>query len=129
MMNNWMNGLGLTKKSQKYWNISILILIGLLVFISFFQKSNEKVNFEEELNSEYGGTIISKYVDSSDHSICKLVLKSGETLAVWDNCYEKVEIGDSIVKNKGNFDFLIYKPTKDVIIVVNIKDNLIIPKN
>jgi hypothetical protein len=121
-----MNGLGLPKKSQKYWNISILILIVLLVFICFFQKSNKKVNFEDELNSEYRGIVVSKYIDNSDHAICKLTLRTGEIISVWGNCYEKVAINDSIVKNRGNFNFLIYK--RSGVVVVNIKDNLIIPK-
>jgi hypothetical protein len=43
-----------------------------------------------------------------------------------DNCYQKVEIGDSVVKNKGSFDFLIYNSSGTE--TVNIQDNLIIPK-
>lgn len=51
---------------------------------------------------------------------------SGKIINVWDNCYQKVEIGDSVVKNKGSFDFLIYNSSWTE--TVNIQDNLIIPK-
>ncbi|WP_426484980.1 hypothetical protein [Flavobacterium sp. 2] len=106
-------------------NICILISAIFLILFSLFQKSVEKVNYEDELNEEYRGFVVKKFIDSTDHSICKLVLKSGAIIDIWDNCYKKVEIGDSIVKNKGSLDFLIYKLSG--LEVVNIKENLIAP--
>ncbi|PAM92260.1 hypothetical protein B4N84_25995 [Flavobacterium sp. IR1] len=124
-MSNWTTGL-VAKKYKKHWNIVIIIFIVVLVFISFFQESAEKINYKTELNQNYKGIVLNKYIDSSDHSICKLKLKTGKIINVWDNCYEKVNIGDSIVKKKGSFNFFIYKPSG--FINVNIEDNLIIPK-
>lgn len=119
-----MEGL-VVEKYHKHWNIGIISFVILLVIVSVFHKSGEKVNYEEELNSEYSGRVINKYIDSLDHSICKLIFKSGKTVSVWNNCYEKVSLGDSIVKKKGNFNFIIYKQSGTLI--VNIENNLIIP--
>lgn len=124
-MSNGMNGL-IPCKKQKYWSLGVLGLIILLITISFFQKSKDMVNYEDEINYEYKGFVVNKYIDSSDHSICKLKLKSGEIVNVWDNCYKKVDMGDSIVKKKGDFNFLVYKSSG--LIIVNIEDNLIVPK-
>lgn len=112
------------KKYKTLLNIGILVVLIILFLLSFFQKPVEDVIYKDELNVEYKGYVINKYIDSSDHSICKLVLKSGRIIDVWDNCYQKVEIGDSVVKDKGNFDFLIYKLSG--VEIVDIEDNLII---
>lgn len=114
----------LPDKYQKYITASIIVLIVILIFASFFQESGEIINYKKELNNEYKGLVLEKYIDASDHSICKLKFKSGEIISVWDNCYEKVVIGDSIVKKKGSFDFTIYK-LSGTVIVVDIEDNLI----
>lgn len=116
----------LGKNYKNILSVVIFIIISFLFVFSYFQKTVEKVNYEDELSDEYNGFVVNKYVDSSDHSICKLVLKSGKIINVWDNCYQKVEIGDSVVKNKGSFDFLIYNSSWTE--TVNIQDNLIIPK-
>lgn len=125
IINNSMVGL-LPEKYQKYWIKGAIFFIIILVLVSFFQESGEMVNYKNELNTEYRGIVLNKYIDVSDHSICKLKLKSGEIVSVWDNCYEKVAIKDSVVKKKGSFDLAIYKSSGSVIIV-NIEDNLIIP--
>lgn len=116
----------LGKNYKTILNVVIFIIISFLFVFSYFQKTVKEVNYEDELNDEYNGFVVNKYVDSSDHSICKLVLKSGKIINVWDNCYQKVEIGDSVIKNKGNFDFLIYNSSGTE--TVSIEDNLIIPK-
>lgn len=115
------------KKYKTFLNIGILIVLIILLLLSFFQKPVEEVIYKDELDVEYQGFVINKYIDSSDHSICKLVLKSGKIINVWDNCYQKVEIGDSVVKDKGNFDFVIYKLSG--VEIVDIEDNLIIPND
>lgn len=115
------------KKYKTFLNIGILIVLIILLLLSFFQKPVEEVIYKDELDVEYQGFVINKYIDCSDHSICKLVLKSGKIINVWDNCYQKVEIGDSVVKDKGNFDFVIYKLSG--VEIVDIEDNLIIPND
>ncbi|WP_427873483.1 hypothetical protein [Flavobacterium sp. MMS24-S5] len=116
----------LGKNYKNILSVVIFIIISFLFVFSYFQKTVEEVNYEDELSYKYNGFVVNKYVDSADHSICKLVLKSGKIINVWDNCYQKVEIGDSVVKNKGSFDFLIYNSYGTE--TVNIQDNLIIPK-
>jgi hypothetical protein len=117
-----MDGL-VSKKNQKFWNIGIVSIIFILIISSFFQESRETLIYEDELKNEIRGVVLNKYIDSSDHSICKLKLNSGAVVSIWDNCYERVNVGDSIAKKKGSFDFVIYKPLDTII--VNIEENLI----
>ncbi|WP_264531660.1 hypothetical protein [Flavobacterium sp. N502540] len=126
-MSNWMVGI-VSRKNQKKWSIVLLSFVVLLFFVFYLQEPAEMINYKDELNDEYTGIVLEKYIDASDHSVCKLKLKSGNIVSVWDNCYEKVNPGDSIVKKRGSFDFVIYKPS-GAVIVVSIKKNLISPKN
>lgn len=121
-----MEGL-VANKYQKYWNAGIFIFIIMIVAIYLLESRNiTQEIYNDELNSKYSGKIIKKYIDKYEHNQPILVTQKDSLIFVFRECYEKVSIGDSIVKNKGNFEFLIYKSSG--IVVVNIKDNLIIPK-
>jgi hypothetical protein len=126
-MGNCMIGI-VSRKNQKKWSIVLSVFVVLLFFVSSFQESVEMINYKDELNDESTGIVLEKYIDVSDHSICKLKLRSGKIVSVWDNCCLRVDLGDSIVKKKGSFDFVIYKLSGSVI-EVSIKNNLISPEN
>ena len=123
-MRNLNQGLNINRYNRII-NYIVVFIILIIIYFSIFNKSVHEINYEDELNSEYKGVVTKKFIDFSDHAICKLILDTKLIIPVWDNCYERVNIGDSIVKKKGNFKFIIYK--KNEILVINIDDNLIIP--
>jgi len=63
----------LGKNYKNILSVVIFIIISILFVFSYFQKTVEEVNYEDELSDEYNGFVVNKYVDSSGHSICKLV--------------------------------------------------------
>lgn len=115
-MGNWMEGL-VAEKYQKKWNLAIFIFIiiyGLFYFLS--RKDLKKEIYKEVLNDSYSGKVIKKYLNNKEHNYPTLILQNDSLLQTDQKCYDKIDLGDSIAKNKGSFNFIIYKP-KDTVII------------
>jgi len=121
-----MEGL-VAKKYQKYWNIGIGFLIILIFsFVLYKQSTMEIDQSKDMLDASYKGKIKSKnfYKEYNHIRFINVQLQNDSLVMVCESCYENIGINDSVVKNKGSFDFTIYKPSDTL--VINIKTNKII---
>lgn len=93
----------------------ILLLVILLIAIGFlanYLSGNEafyKRALENRKEESYSGIVIKKYVDSSQHCTPILKFKSNTSIALENIFWDEVEIGDSIVKTKGESNINLYK--------------------
>lgn len=83
---------------------------------------------KDMLDAFYKGKIKSKifYKEYNHIRFMSVQLQNDSLVKVCESCYENIVINDSVVKNKGSFDFTIYKPSDTL--VINIKTNKIISK-
>lgn len=124
----WMNDL-VAEKHQRYWNIGIgVFIIFIFSFVLYRQSTIEKDRYSDILNTSYSGKIKSKnfYKEGNHIRLMNVLLQNDSLIMVCESCYQNIEINDSIVKNRGSFDFTIYKPLDTI--VVDIKTNSISSK-
>ncbi|WP_291286434.1 hypothetical protein [Flavobacterium sp.] len=95
--------------------LKILVLVILLTAIGFwadYLSGNDdfyKRALENRKKESYSGIVIEKYIDSSQHRTPMLKLTSSSNTAVVNSFWDEVEVGDSIVKVKGQPNIYLYK--------------------
>ncbi len=86
----------------------------MLIWAKYLSGSKDfyKNALENRKEESYSGIVIEKYIDSSQH--CTPMLKFTQNLSVSleNSFWDKVEIGDSIVKTKGQAYINLYKNNK-----------------
>jgi hypothetical protein len=98
--------------------IKLIVLAILLVGAAFCINNlsgNEdfyKTALNERENRSYSGIVMEKYIDSAEHGTPMLKFASSNVTALETNFWDKVEIGDSIVKIKGQAIITLYKGGK-----------------
>ncbi|WP_289659940.1 hypothetical protein [Flavobacterium panacagri] len=94
--------------------IFIVLFIMMLIWAKYLSGSKDfyKNALENRKEESYSGIVIEKYIDSSQH--CTPMLKFTQNLSVSleNSFWDKVEIGDSIVKTKGQAYINLYKNNK-----------------
>ena len=91
-----------------------------LIVLLFFFISCVKYNSSVTKNIEKYGVVQEKFINKIQQYEKSIKLANGEKLGVFNWCnvdttlYSYVEIGDSIVKRKGEFSLFVYKPTGKV---------------
>jgi len=104
-------------------NIFKLILLTIGVVVLLFASNYFTVNkkfyermMEERIERYYSGIVIAKYIDESDHSTPKLKLTNNSVISLENTFWNKVEIGDSIVKIKKQRLITLYKKNNQIVI-------------
>ena len=96
-------------------------LIFTIFFISCTIKSNFIKMYAYDLNRSFSGVVKGKYIDSTDHMSRNLIFK-GSRISILNDVYEKINIGDSILKKRGDSIIYIYKKN-GIILKFNYNDH------
>jgi hypothetical protein len=95
--------------------LKLLFLVTLLVAIVFWADylSGSEAFYKRALKNRkeesFSGIVIEKYIDSTQHCNPMLKFASNSSNAVVNSFWDEVEIGDSIVKIKGQTNINLYK--------------------
>ncbi|MDR6760719.1 hypothetical protein J2Y38_000917 [Flavobacterium sp. 2755] len=95
--------------------LKLLVFVTLVTAMGFwanYLSGNEafyKRALENRKEESYSGIVIEKYIDSSQHCTPMLKFTSSSSNAVVDSFWYEVEVGDSIVKVKGQSSIYLYK--------------------
>lgn len=96
----------------------LLVLAVLLVAVGFwanYLSGNEafyKRALENRKEESYSGIVIEKYIDSSQHRTPMLKFTSNTSVPLENSFWDEVEVGDSIVKVKGESNIYLYKDSQ-----------------
>lgn len=116
----------LTNNPKQKWNIVFGIFIVIIFsFVLFKQSKLDTDEYNEVYVSSYKGKVLKKNFRREFNHILEmnLLLEDGTLIDVYKNCFDGVAIGDSIVKNKDSFEFLIYKKNISGVLKVDIEEN------
>ncbi|MEF9476898.1 hypothetical protein OWR28_03265 [Chryseobacterium sp. 1B4] len=98
---------------QKFINIAGLSIFGMVIIGYFFYKEYQKKEperrKEQNLNTEFSGTIDSMYRDYSNHGVTVLILMDRKRLQFNMYKYGRFQKNDSIVKRKGEDSIYVYR--------------------
>ena len=90
--------------------IGIIILILFIMFAYYLAPNKNFYNrmLKNRIEEEYNGKVESKYIDSTNHMTPKLKVSS-KIISLENTFWDEVNIGDSIVKIKGDAIIKLYK--------------------
>ena len=102
----------MTKKEILILSTPVLILI--LVMMLFIRVTNPKDYFENYIiPQEYSAIVLDKYRDKNHNYKRLTILHNNKEVTFsasdWTNLFEQANVGDSIVKLKGNHKLLLYR--------------------
>ncbi|MEO8933663.1 MAG: hypothetical protein ABI295_05095 [Xanthomarina sp.] len=92
--------------------ITIIIFIMALFFIDFDNKGKENSQREIDFRIAYSGIVTEKKIDKYQHNWPLLILNKNIKQYLPLRLYNKIEVGDSIVKNTSSFEVKIYRNNK-----------------
>jgi membrane-bound lytic murein transglycosylase MltF len=86
-----------------------IILFGIGIFVMRELEYNQQLQLE--LDCEFSGMLINKFIDNDDHGNKVIILNNQqkESLFRVPKCYVYISIGDSIVKKKGEVRYTVFK--------------------
>lgn len=97
------------------WSV-ILSVVFMIAFITFAYfdtglEQNVCLSFDQAKEWNIDGTIQSHYIDSNQHNFPMIVINGIEYNLVHDfsGFFEYTNVGDSILKEKGSTNILVYK--------------------
>lgn len=125
-----------TKKTGEkliYFVLGTIFSILTVVFVIFVfanMKDFAKVDgydYEEQFRkTQWNGIVTDKYIDKPNHSYQTIEIKDGKNLKTIQNWvlfqngnFEKIEIGDSIVKKQGLVNVKLYKQGEELELIVD----------
>lgn len=100
------------KKGNVLKLLLFVILLTAMAFWANYLSGNEafyKRALENSKEESYSGIVIEKYIDSSQHCTPMIKFTSNSSNAVINSFWDEVEVGDSIVKVKGQPNIYLYK--------------------
>lgn len=90
--------------------MSIFILVITLLILKDFimNKVNENAISKEKIkNREIKSIIYKKSIDYDNHSMPYIIFNRNDSIIIYDSWWDKIEVGDSIIKSKGSLVLLI----------------------
>lgn len=100
------------KKRNVLKLLLFVILLTAMAFWANYLSGNEafyKRALENSKEESYSGIVIEKYIDSSQHCTPMIKFTSNSSNAAINSFWDEVEVGDSIVKVKGQPNIYLYK--------------------
>lgn len=93
-------------------NVAIILFVVLLFIRSFFIETDQK-RFEGGLKNiqeqQFQGVVIDKKFEKFNHNASMIYLNNNIKVAIFGEFWPKVNIGDSVVKKKGETFWTIYR--------------------
>lgn len=111
------------KKKRKYYSMAIGLTAGIIAFpIVFFtvvpsMMQGDPCEYENRFKQvEWNGTVMKKYNDTPNHNYETIEIQNPSELKKIQNWvvfsngnFDRIEVGDSIAKNKGETNVYLYK--------------------
>lgn len=89
--------------------ISILLVIGCLMWMKLNHGTRRQAILDEAQKETFYGTVDSVYRDRDDHNTQKVRLANGYVYSLYPAWEDKVEVGDSLSKDKGAMVVVVFK--------------------
>ena len=95
-------------------NLLVILIVAALVFLyKFIFSSKDEGGFLDEIRDKGIKSIVSKkYIDYDNHNISFLVYGNKDSIVVYRDWWDKVSVGDSILKPKGSLEIVIKNSDK-----------------
>lgn len=78
------------------------------VFYNTNQDRYER-SLKDIMHDHYNGVVVKKYIDGNNHNSPMLVFSDKKQIAMFDQFYAIIQIGDSVVKEKASTKILVYR--------------------
>lgn len=102
-------------KKNSVFLIIIIITLILLLYNLIFSSKNSNSFLAEVRNKEIKSLVIKKYINDNNHDIPFLVYDKKnitDSLVVYRDWWDKISLGDSIVKAKGSLELIVKSSDK-----------------
>lgn len=95
-----------------------LVIFSLIIWESFFNTQQKRYvnSLKNIMDEEYSGIVINRYVDKNNHNSPKLIFSNNTETAIFGEFFGIIQIGDSIVKKKGDSKIIVYRGKEKVIL-------------
>ncbi|MDW9382593.1 hypothetical protein [Chryseobacterium sp. JV558] len=95
-------------------NLLMILIVAALVFLyKFIFSSKSKGSFLDEIRDKNIKSIVSKkYINPDNHNISFLVYGNKDSIVVYRDWWDKISVGDSILKPKGSLEIVIKNSDK-----------------
>ncbi|WP_261511403.1 hypothetical protein [Chryseobacterium paludis] len=91
----------------------ILITIAIIILYKFIFPSNKRDNFLDEMKQrEIKSIVYKETIDFENHGIPYIVYGEKDSIIIYRDWEDKIEIGDSILKPKGSLEVVIKNLSK-----------------
>ncbi|MCC9019687.1 hypothetical protein [Flavobacterium lipolyticum] len=113
-------GFELSAKQLKVILTVVTIIFVIFLMYNFFILDNREKLLDTSLKNiqeeNYQGFVINKNYDKDNHNSPMIYLKNETKVAVFGEFWSKIEIGDSIVKKKGETVITVYRNNEKFIL-------------
>ena len=113
---------------RKWSPIVFFLIIAPLFFYYHVSKSSSCADlFKIEKNNTYSGVVLKRYIDRANHmeKTVKINSTHGEKniFLTFDKSllFDKIKVGDSIIKQSGSYDVLIKRSEKEFTVQIDYK--------
>lgn len=95
-------------------NLLMILIVAALVFLyKFIFSSKNKDSFLDEIRDKDIKSIVSKkYINYDNHNIPFLVYGNKDSIVIYRDWWDKISVGDSILKPKGSLEVVIKNSDK-----------------
>lgn len=87
--------------------LAVIVIIVLLIH-NATSKSRFDTMLNDLLSKEYSGVVTAKYIDKENHNDPSIILSGHHKLSFYGQYWDKIQVGDSLVKKKGSGILEIY---------------------
>lgn len=103
----------MTKKNRNLLIILLIIAVAILYNFIFSSKNGNSRSFLDEMRDREIKSIISKkYINRNNHNIPFLVYGGKDSIIIYRDWWDKVSVGDSIIKPKNSLELTIKNSNK-----------------
>ncbi|WP_077415781.1 hypothetical protein [Chryseobacterium sp. JV274] len=95
-------------------NLLMILIVAALVFLyKLIFSSKDKGGFLDEIRDKEIKSIVSKkYINYDNHNIPFLVYGNKDSIVIYRDWWDKISVGDSILKPKGSLEVVIKNSDK-----------------
>ncbi|AZA84167.1 hypothetical protein C1637_16905 [Chryseobacterium lactis] len=95
-------------------NLLIMLIVIVMVFLyNLIFPSKNKGSFLDEVREKEIKSIVSKkYINYDNHNIAFVVYGNKDSIVVYRDWWDKIVVGDSIIKPKGSLEVIIKNSDK-----------------
>ncbi|MEF9477494.1 hypothetical protein OWR28_06965 [Chryseobacterium sp. 1B4] len=92
--------------------IMLIIIAGIFVYKIIFSSKNKDRFLDEIRDKDIKSMVSKKYINYDNHNISFLVYGNKDSIVLYKDWWDKVSVGDSIIKPKGTLEIVITNSDK-----------------